>query len=85
MHITTSKQKVIECQKQFDQYNNAWESNNLGNYRLVYSKKNESLYNQYFYCNESLIYQDVSRSLLQKSLKQSQKKVYLVPIIHKII
>lgn len=79
MNTTFSKQKIIECQKQFDQHNNAWESKHMGNYRLVYSKENESVYKKYFHRNESPLYRNSYSFSSQQFLKNMvQKKVYLI-------
>lgn len=76
MNITFSKQKIIDCQKQFDQHNNEWESKHMGNYRLVYSKENESIYKKYFHRNESPLYRNSSSFSSQNLFKkQIQKKV----------
>lgn len=79
MNITFSKQKIMDYQKQFVQHNSAWESKHMGNYRLVYSKENESVYKKYFNRNESPLYRNSSSFSSQKLFKkQIQKKVCLI-------
>lgn len=65
---------MLACKEHFEQQNEIWENENMGNYRLVFSEKNLDSYIRFFYCNESPLYR--LNSLLKKeSSNASQKKV----------
>lgn len=79
-----SKEKLLECKKFFKQQNNAWESANMGNYRLVFSEENAMKYKHYFYCNENSLYRNICRPKSRQELqKEMQKNVGIFRIIFK--
>lgn len=66
---------MLECKEHLKSLNNKWESEHLGNYRLVYSDKNSHLYERFFYWNENMLYRINSSSFCPETPKESQPKV----------
>lgn len=80
MNTIFSKQRMLACKENVEKQNEIWESENMGNYRLVFSEKNMHLYKQYFYLNESTIYRNNS-PFNKESSNSFQKKVTLLLLI----
>ncbi|VVC30459.1 Tubulin-tyrosine ligase/Tubulin polyglutamylase [Cinara cedri] len=67
------KQRKIQCKEYFERENKKWASENMGDYRLVFSGQNSNLYERYFYWNESTLYQNTPKTTPEPNTKPKTK------------
>lgn len=64
-----SVERKLQCKEHFKNQKNKWASENMGNYRLVFSENNSYLYENYFYWNESKLYKNIKREEPKSPIK----------------
>lgn len=64
-----SLQRKLQCKEHYKNQKMKWASQNMGNYRLVFSEINSHLYENYFYWNESKLYKNIRREYPKSPIK----------------